>query len=491
MFTYIEKKYTYIIYDFIGENCSIEGNIFNYYLDVGDLPFNIYINETLLRNYSNGIYTITNSDLKIGTNYIITKENENSEIINLTEINNHPSLQIEIYDQTITQSSGIKLLVSTLNSFFINDYNNIIDIYSQNLTDGTNKRIIIENCKNLERNSLSTFYNCTGNINENEIGSSKIISFNKCRKEEEIGKIVIFNDNSQKLISISPDFIDIKEKNDISIKLTFSQIFNIAPTKIALVNKITEKIANGKYIDNIKTNNNIIYFSLDYNFISEIIPGKYYIKLLNDNEEEYSSSETLFIGNKLSLYDNRQRLCISNQSITKIGVNFKNDISSSQILEVNYNEKPLAFKIHEDYNNILIINTTNQVPLSQTGNYIFTIIENSRNVITYTLETIIKTGSESDILFSHIINTKTENGNAYIVISANDDIFSMNYTLDDIEDPNYKVLSQLWTNTFVLETKVDEGNFIFSYYKGSNYSKIYTINQIIYIVKDTTFLMKI
>jgi hypothetical protein len=50
MFTYIEKKYTYIIYDFIGENCSIEGNIFNYYLDVGDLPFNIYINETLLRN---------------------------------------------------------------------------------------------------------------------------------------------------------------------------------------------------------------------------------------------------------------------------------------------------------------------------------------------------------------------------------------------------------------------------------------------------------
>ena len=57
------------------------------------------------------------------------------------------------------------------------------------------------------------------------------------------------------------------------------------------MNKITEKIANGKYIDNIKTNNNIIYFSLDYNFISEMIPGKYYIKLLNDNEEEYSSSE--------------------------------------------------------------------------------------------------------------------------------------------------------------------------------------------------------
>ena len=57
------------------------------------------------------------------------------------------------------------------------------------------------------------------------------------------------------------------------------------------MNKITEKIANGKYIDNIKTNNNIIYFSLDYNFISKIIPGKYYIKLLNEIEEEYSSSE--------------------------------------------------------------------------------------------------------------------------------------------------------------------------------------------------------
>ncbi len=279
------KKYTYIIYDFIGENCSSEGNIFNYYLDVGNLPFNIYINETLLRNYSNRIYTITNSDLKIGTNYIITKENENGEIINLTEINYHPSLQIEIYEQTITQSSGIKLLVSTLNSFFINDYNNIIDIYSKNLTDGTNKRIIIENCKNLGKNSLSIFYNCTGNLNENEIGSSKIISFNKCRKEEEIGKIVIFDDNSQKLISISPDFIDIKEKNDISIKLTFSQIFNIAPTKITLVNEITEKIVNGKYVDNIKIDNNIIYFSLDYNFISKIIPEKYYIKLLNEIED--------------------------------------------------------------------------------------------------------------------------------------------------------------------------------------------------------------
>ena len=92
---------------------------------------------------------------------------------------------------------------------------------------------------------------------------------------------------------------------------------------------------------------------------------------------------------------------------------------------MNYNEKPLTFKIHEDYNNILIINTTNQVPLSQTGNYTFTIIDDSRKVITYNLETIIITGSESDILFSHIINTKTENGNVYIVISANDDIFSM------------------------------------------------------------------
>ncbi len=63
----------------------------------------------------------------------------------------------------------------------------------------------------------------------------------------------------------------------------------------------------------------------------------------------------------------------------------------------------------------------------------------------------------------------------------------MNYTLDGIEDPNYKVLSQLWTNTFILETKVDEGNFIFSYYQGSNYSKIYTVDRIIYVVKDTTF----
>ena len=66
----------------------------------------------------------------------------------------------------------------------------------------------------------------------------------------------------------------------------------------------------------------------------------------------------------------------------------------------------------------------------------------------------------------------------------------MNYTLDGIEDPYYKILSQLWTNTFILEINVD-GNCIFSYYKGSNYSKNYTINQIIYSVKDTTFLRKI
>ena len=55
---------------------------------------------------------------------------------------------------------------------------------------------------------------------------------------------------------------------------------------------------------------------------------------------------------------------------------------------------------------------------------------------------MIKTGSESDILFSHSIYTKSENGNAYIVISVNDDIFSMSYSLNKSEVSTFNNLSQ-------------------------------------------------
>ena len=337
-------------------------------------------------------------------------------------------------------------------------------------------------------NNTMAYYYCTGNLSDIEIGPSKIISYDQCKKEKEVGNIVIVNEDSQRLISISPDFVNIKEKKDISITLTYSKIFENNPSKIYLVNKNTEKIANGKYIDIIGINERNITFNINYDFISKIIPGKYYIKLFNANDElENSSSETLLFVDTLSLYEKKQKLFVSNQNNTRIGVIFTNTILLSQISKVTYNDIVLEYKIHNDLNNILIINTTNKVPLYKEGNYTFKIFESGQlNPINYTVETMIKTGSESDILFSHSIYTKSENGNAYIVISVNDDIFSMSYSLNKSEVSTFNNLSQFWTNTFVLEIN-DEGIFNFSYYKGSNFSQEYHIDKDIYLVQESDF----
>ena len=198
----------------------------------------------------------------------ITKENENSQIINLTKLYYHPFQKIEIDDSTFTTNSGIKLMVSTYNHLFSLNYKNSLDIYSQNLNDGSNKKIIIGDCNDIYMNNTMAYYYCTGNLSDIEIGHSKIISYDQCKKEKEVGNIVIVNEDSQRLISISPDFVNIKEKKDISITLTYSKIFENNPSKIYLVNKNTEKIANGKYIDISGINERNITFNINYDFIS-------------------------------------------------------------------------------------------------------------------------------------------------------------------------------------------------------------------------------
>ena len=134
--------------------------------------------------------------------------------------------------------------------------------------------------------------------------------------------------------------------------------------------------------------------------------------------------------------------------MNEIGIIFSDIISETQISKITYNEIELLFQKYNNSDNILLIDTTN-INLNETGNNTFEIYENNVNEpLFYTLETINKTESESDIIFNHYINTKSYNGYTFIIISVTDDIKSINYTINDSTN-NITSITQIWDNTFV------------------------------------------
>ncbi len=236
-------------------------------------------------------------------------------------------------------------------------------------------------------------YNGFGNLTGESTGHISIIEIDKCQKEHDLGIINIVDFNSQRLISISPQIINIHETKNYIVTLTYNQNFSndSIPIGLSLINKNNKKIEQNKVFD-IGVKDNIIIFDISSDFISLINPGNYYIKLLFPNEEkELISSETITFIKRLSLYNTKQQI-VKSDKLIKIGVIFTNNFTLEQIENVTYNKEKLECSIHEKYQNILIINTTN-INLSKEGNFIFSIYEKNINEpLIYTLQTINGTG---------------------------------------------------------------------------------------------------
>ena len=477
-----EQIYTYFIYDYEGDDCIIKGNDKSYKFEIGNLPYDIYINETKLEENEKGIYYITENNLKYGKNII--KVNYNNEFIPLTIINYYPLVQYYIYDKTITPTlEGISFQIYTNYSSFIDEQSNLISLYKRNLTDGLIDPLTINQFILVGENE----YNGLGDLTGESTGQISIIEIDQCQKEHDLGIINIVDFNRQILISISPQIINIHETKNYIVTLTYNQNFSndSIPIGLSLINKNNKKIEQNKVFD-IGVKDNIIIFDISSDFISLINPGNYYIKLLFQNEEkELISSETITFIKRLSLYNTKQQI-VKSDKLIKIGAIFTNDFTLEQIENVTYNKEKLEYSIHEKYQNILIMNTTN-INLSKEGNFIFSIYEKNINEpLIYTLQTINGTGGISDIIFTHYINIKTNNGYAYITISVNDNIIAMNYSINNENNMNYKTLSQIWSNTFVLITDdIEDSYFIFKYNDDINNNITYKeINKKIYVIKD-------
>jgi hypothetical protein len=256
------------------------------------------------------------------------KENEESQNeIKLLKIDFYEKQTIEIYDTDITPSDqGIFFTIETLNQFFLQNYLYLLELFTKNITDGSIEGIEIKCWYTL----FDSTYNCSGNLTDRDKGHTKIVVVDQCKKQKELSDINIVDSNSQRLKSITPNFININEKKDNIITLNYNQNFDENPIKVAFVNKEDGTIANNKNIDISSVNGTVITFTVDKDFI--INPGRYYIKLIFENQEnEIISSETILFGGRLVLYENKQKLVVTDLDITRIGVIFTNDISESQI----------------------------------------------------------------------------------------------------------------------------------------------------------------
>ena len=352
------------------------------------------------------------------------------------------------------------------------------------------KNIIKLNCSLkifIDGNSISKTVNCKADLTHYPAGPVFFEYSNQCKQTKDISKINILDFSSQMLSSISPNFINIQDKENVIITLTYTQNFTTAlkPYKVALVDKKTDKIALNTILNIDGFNGKIVKFTLPENYISNLNTGYYSIKLIFEKQEiEINSLETLFVGDRLNLYDNKQRIVYAD-NLNKIGVIFTNSITNEQILNVTYNDTLLDFKVHENQTNILLINTSSpNLNLTETkiGEYKFKIYQSDvEEPFIYTLEVVQNYGRENDIIFNHFVYKKSSSGKSYIVISTNDiDYIGIFYSVNgsNQEFP----LSTRWPNSFVLETDQTDVYYNFSIIKIGN--ERYVPDKKVFILKD-------
>ena len=148
-----EQIYTYIIYDYDGDTCIIEGNSNNNNLLIGNLDYDVYINYTKLENKIDGIYYNIQNSMNYGENIIQVKYE--NEYIQLLKVNYYPKIKIIIDDRFIIPGlNDLMFQVFSLDNSIID----FLKIKKKNLTDGLIESINIVKCEmNLNNKTIINF----------------------------------------------------------------------------------------------------------------------------------------------------------------------------------------------------------------------------------------------------------------------------------------------------------------------------------------------
>ena len=461
------KKYIYIYYFFDGESCMIEGESANsYQLDLGNNTYTVYLNnKVLLKNQTTGNYSIELSSDNYGLNKIYLQLA--SKKIQLYSFNYYPNFELNIEKEITTEKNGMNIgLFSNLKNI------NLIKKLNIYLRLPTSDEKIIVTLQCTLNNSKTI---CTADLSSISEGIYFIQYDNVCGRTIDLDKYKLYNKNAQKLMQIYPNFVSVSEHKDTPITLTYKNKFTekTRPIKIAIVDKKAKKIIDNSVFDKVTYNGNTASFNLPSSLINKENIGEYKIKtIFGDENAEIVSINTLLIGNRLSLYEKKQKLIQSNNTSINIGIIFNSEISLSQISKVTYKDIELDYYIHdaENYTNILIVNTSESgINFNQTGNHSFKIYENGfDDPLTYKIEIVEKRNGENNVIINHYAYKNTEDKKAYIVVSVSDDIYSIGYTInEDINTVPFR-LTALWTNSFVAKINIIEGSLTFYYNDDTN-----------------------
>ena len=364
---------------------------------------------------------------------------------------------------------------------FINEKIDLPPFYLRNLNDGSLKEIKIE-CN--PANFITLEYTCTGDLSKVSEGNYIFEYEDYCGKSNQIKDIKILDLSTQRLISMSPSFINKDKSSNTLITLSYNNNFDTysKPKSVGLLDKNTKQIIDNGIFDVKDVVGKKVMFNIPYEFIQSINLGDYNTKLILENDEnEILSLDTLIFGERLSLYENKQRLPVSKSNcLNKTGVIFMTGFEEDRILKVTYNNQELSFYKHENFSQILLFVT--EGIFTQTGKYTFKIYEKGfeNDPLIYVIEIVDAKGN--DIIANHFYYKKTKTGKAYITISVSDEAYGVFYKLNDTGNP--LPLSQPWSNSFVLETDIDEGYYMI--YKNLTGNMEINNNTKIYVIKDMT-----
>ena len=490
-FSQTEKTYTYIYYDYDGENCLIEGEqLDSYQLNIGDSNYPIYFNnEQLTKNSTTKNYTIDMSKAINGLNEI-TLQLTSTKNISLYSFNYYPKINIDFIGELTTTINGFNVKVSTNSQISISF--NYIYFYLRLLTSGEKVKVSLK-CEN--KNSVTK---CSANLDKFGEGIYFVQYDNICGKTVEYDTAKISDKNTQILNNISPDFVKINS-SDVVITLTYKNNFSDKnkPTKIVLINKKTNKLlAEDAIFDKIGYEKNTITFTLPSKFSDKTYSGEYKIKtIFVDENSELISVKTLLIADRLSLYEKKQRIVQSNETETKIGIIFNTKVSLDRIDKVTFknieiDKNDIWVNENNTFSNVLMINTTKIINFTQVGFYYFKIYEkNVDEPLIYTFEIYEERGlPEYDIILNNYIYKNTEDLTAYITVSVSDDYPLIECVYNENQNNTAIATNKLWTNTYVFVINIIEGSFSFRYSALGSLDKI-PLNKTVYVFKDlSTFI---
>ncbi len=444
------EKYSLLYYQFDGPSCILEGNNYEiYYLNVLNYPYLVYLNDKKLEKYDDN-YILNTSDFIYGENYIYYRQYELENPIKIFSFNYHEQYTVTIgnslnEDNRIKFENGILIKINTLSGNKITEIDNYINNLVLNYNN-KNEKINLKNC--LKYNS--NIFICT-NINIPD-GNYEAYYENVCNINSQLGNIDISNNEEQKLLTITPNYININDENVSIVTLEYSKKFENDVYSILFVDAESGASNNFGIFKPNPTNGKILTFHIPHDKKIKDLIGNYKIKVNYRSSAIPSliSKLSIVISDRLSLYENKQTL-VKSSKINTFGIIFKSATNRKQIKNITYNDIDLEYSILDEHKNIIKVNITNSgIDFNKTGNYIFYIYENDIDIpLIFTIEIIEIKDFDSGIIFNHYLYKKTDLNYAYITISVNDDILIMKSK--KIGGSNYN-LTQYWSNSFLLVT---------------------------------------